>query len=377
MPWTEVSIMDAREEFCQLALKEGPTVRELCRRFGISPTTGYLWLRRYQQEGREGLINRSKRPQTSPRRTSREVEEAVIALRKQHPAWGGRKLRCVLLREGMPSPSRSTITTILQRHGLLSPAEVTHRPWSRFEAAFPNALWQMDYKGHFPLVRGGRCHPFTVLDDHARFALGIRALSNERTHSVKGELISIFQRYGLPNRILCDNGPPWGSSSPGAFTQLAVWLLHLDIIPSHGRPFHPQTQGKDERFHRTLQAEVLATRSFQTLDHVQETLDQWRHTYNHVRPHEAIGLVPPIARYTPSPRPYPEQLPAIEYPETDVVRRVTSRGVINLWGRHYYLGEGFYGYPVAVRPSAEEGIHTVFFRHYAITNIDQSASLTL
>jgi transposase InsO family protein len=266
---------------------------------------------------------------------------------------------------------------ILRRHELLSPQEDWRRPPTRFEADFPNALWQMDYKGHFPLSSAARCHPLTVLDDHARFALGIRALANERETTVKAELIQLFQRYGLPNRILCDNGSPWGTSSHAIFTGLAVWLLHLDVVMTHGRPWHPQTQGKDERFNRTLKDEVLATRSFHSLEHAQTAFDVFRHTYNHLRPHEALGLQPPITRYSPSLRSYPTQLPPIEYPDAAIVRRVTSRGVIKLEGQQYYLGEPFSGYPVALYPSEDDATKKVFFRHYQVATIDPCTPVDL
>jgi transposase InsO family protein len=373
MPFTEVSIMDAREEFATLAQQEGANRRELCRRYGISPTTGYRWLHRYRQEGRVGLTNRPRRPHTSPRKTAEALEAAVVQLRQEHPAWGGRKLRARLLALGTTAvvPSASTITRILQRHDLLDPAEAArHRPWIRFEAAFPNDLWQMDYKGHFALVGQGRCHPLTVLDDHARFDLALRALPDERGATVQAALIQLFERYGLPNRILCDNGGPWGGAAHQAITALAVWLLHLDVIPLHGRPWHPQTQGKEERFHRTLQAELLSTRTFETLEQVQGAFDAWRYTYNHLRPHQALGMVPPITRYQPSPRCYPQQLPPIEYPATDLVRRVTSRGAVKLHGRMYYVGQGFHRYPVALRPTAEDAIYHVFFRRYCVAQLD-------
>lgn len=373
MPWQEVSIMESREDFCQLALKEGANMREMCRRFGISPTTGYEWRARYQEAGRPALVDRSRRPESSPWKTPDALEDAVIALRQEHPAWGGRKLRAVLLRDGIAAPNASTITEILRRHELLSPPEAWRIPPTRFEAPFPNALWQMDYKGHFGLVGGGRCHPLTILDDHSRFALAIRAHPDERTTRVKADLIHVFQRYGLPNRILCDNGPPWAASGYGTFTALSVWLLHLDIIVIHGRPWHPQTQGKEERFHLTLKKEVL-TRSFQNCDQAQPAFNVFRRTYNYVRPHEALGLLPPISRYEPSARSYPEHLPPIEYPEGAEVRRVRSRGTIKFRGQQYFLGEGFYGYPVALVPSEDDAIQTVYFRHYVVGRIDLRGS---
>jgi transposase InsO family protein len=264
MPWKEQSIMELREEFCRLALSEGVTMRELCRRFGISPTTGYTWRARYQEGGRAELADHSRRPHTSPAKTTQETEAQVLRVRAAHPCWGGRKIRAVLLRERGDAPSASTITQILARHHCLAPeASLVRQHPIRFEAPFPNALWQMDFKGYLMLADGSQCHPLTVLDDHSRFSLGVRALPTQQGTAVKAELTHIFQRYGLPNRILCDNGGPWGSSV-SRFSALGVWLLHLDVVPIHGRPYHPQTQGKDERFHRTLMEEVVQARSLST-----------------------------------------------------------------------------------------------------------------
>jgi len=372
MPWRKCSAMESAKEFVQLAVQEGANKRELCRRAGVTPTTGYRWLRRFQQEGMAGLQERSRRPHSSPFKTPSSVEEAAVRLRQEHPAWGSRKLQALLLKRLKPEevPSPTTITRILQRHQLLNPQEARHHAFIRFEAPFPNALWQMDYKGHFALASSARCHPLTVLDDHTRFDIGLRALPDERTSTVKAELVRLFQRYGLPNRILCDNSAPWGHSGTESLTSLAVWLLHLDVIAIHGRPWHPQTQGKDERFHRTLKRELLSTRTFATLDEAQSAFDGWRDTYNQVRPHEALGFVPPITRYQSSPRSYPERLPEIDYQETDLVRMVGTRGTISLNGHRYYVGEGFYGYPVALRPNNDEVVWNVFFRHYCVSRID-------
>jgi transposase InsO family protein len=272
-------------------------------------------------------------------------------------------------------PSAGSITRILHRHGLISAqASAQHRPLTRFTAPVPNDLWQMDFKGHFALVGAGRCHPLTVLDDHSRFNLGLRALPHEQAATVQAELITLFQRYGLPNRILCDNSPPWGTAYRGRWTKLGVWLLLLDVGVIHGRPWHPQTQGKDERFHRTLNTELLRTRSFASLTEVQTAFDQWRIVYNQIRPHEALGLDPPIDHYQPSLRSYPERLPAVEYASGEVVRTVNSRGTIAIKGAHYYVGEGFTGYPVAIRPTADAALWDVYFRHYVIAQIDRRES---
>src|SRR5215218_9134329 len=173
--------MDMRREFVMLAQSKGIAVRELCRRFGVCPTTAYKWLGR-NRSGTEGaLADRSRRPLHSPRRTAGEMEAAVVQLRAAHPAWGGRKLQRRLVdlgHAGVPSPS--TITEILRRHGCIDAVEAKkHTPWQRFERAAPNQLWQMDFKGHFAIDQG-RCHALTVLDDHSRYSLGLQACANEQ-----------------------------------------------------------------------------------------------------------------------------------------------------------------------------------------------------
>lgn len=371
MPWQEVCAMSLRTEFVRLASGEGANVRELCRRFSVSPPTAYKWLRRYREAGMPGLVERPRRPHSSPARTAPEVEAAVVALRQEHPAWGGRKLHARLLAQGhTPVPSPSTITAILRRRDLLDPEESSkHRRWQRFEHPTPNALWQMDFKGHVP-VGHGRCHPLTVLDDHSRFALGVEACPNERGTTVQARLITLFRRYGLPERMVMDNGAPWGTAGGHLYTPLTVWLLRLRVGVSHGRPYHPQTQGKDERFHRTLATEVLRGRSFGDLAQCQQAFDAWREVYNLERPHEALGYAPPASRYQVSPRPFPETLPPIEYGPDDLVRRVQQGGVVHVRGREYLVGKAFHGYPVALRPTDQDGMLAVFFCHHRIATID-------
>src|SRR5262245_40286271 len=211
MPWREVSIMSQRVEFVALATAENANLRDLCRRFAISPNTAYKWLDRFRTAGVSGLADRSRRPHNSPARTPKEMEQMIVKLRAKHPAWGGRKLERRLLdlgRIGVPSPS--TITAILRRHDLLDPTEsAKHQAFCRFERAEPNELWQMDYKGEFRLSRG-RCYPLTILDDHSRFAIALEACARNTKVITQTALIKIFRRYGLPQQITCDNGSPWG-----------------------------------------------------------------------------------------------------------------------------------------------------------------------
>lgn len=372
MPWNAKNTMSLREEFVLLARQEGANRRELCRRYGISPQTAYKWLARYEQEGRSGLTDLSKRPKSSPRLTALNLEQAVVDLRLQHPCWGGRKLSRRLQDLGHPLLAPSTITSILHRHELIDPQEsAAATAWQRFEHAAPNDLWQMDFKGYFQ-TSAGACHPLTVLDDHSRFNLGIRACAEQRYRTVQAQLIDIFKRYGLPVRINTDNGAPWGSSrQPGQLTELAIWLIRLGIRPSFSRPRHPQTNGKDERFHRSLKAEVLNGRSFHSLQEAQEAFDRWRKVYNHQRPHEALQMATPTTRYQISPRAYPEKLPSIEYGPDDTVVTVKSLGMIRFKERSYKLSNPLRGQPVAIRPNSQtDGLFDVFFVHHKLMQID-------
>ena len=235
MPWMVADTMSLRREFVMLASLEGANIAEVCRRFEISRKTGYKWIRRFSESGAEELKDRSRRPARSPAKTPPHTEKAVLALRDAHPAWGGRKLHARMVHQGQRDvPAPSTITGILRRHGRLDEAEsLKHKAWTRFEHSAPNGLWQMDFKGHFALSQG-RCHPLTVLDDHSRFSLGLYACANERTLTVKDHLSEIFRRYGLPERILADNGSPWGDAPDSRYTPLGVWLLLLGVGIGHG-----------------------------------------------------------------------------------------------------------------------------------------------
>jgi transposase InsO family protein len=371
MSWKEVSIMSQRLEFVTLATAENANLRHLCRCFGITPNTAYKWLGRFRADGPNALEDRSRRPHRSPARTTAEMEGEIIELRCKHPAWGGRKLERRLLdlgKTGVPRPS--TITAILRRHNLLDPIEsAKHKAFCRFERAVPNELWQMDFKGEFALP-AGRCYPLTILDDHSRFAVAVEACSRNNRTVTQAAMIKIFRRYGLPEWITCDNGSPWGSGGRSYYTALGVWLLRLGVGISHSRPHHPQTQGKDERFHRTLEAEVLRYRHGTTLADWQFHFDQFRVVYNTERPHEALSMAVPASRYQPSHRRYPEQLPAIEYGPSDIVRKVRSYGHIKYAGREYHLGKAFGGLPVALRPTTTDGLFEVFFCQHRIGTLD-------
>jgi transposase InsO family protein len=371
MPWKEVSAMSARLEFVSLASQSGANVSLLAKRFGISRPTAYKWLARHRAATPEPLVDKSRRPLSSPIRTGDDTEQLVLQARDQHPAWGGRKLRAYLRNQGHADiPAASTITAILRRHQRLdSPRAGVPRDWQRFEHPSPNDLWQMDFKGHVAMTDGKRCHPLTVLDDHSRYALGLVACPNETFETVQQSLAAIFRRYGLPARMLMDNGAPWGDTGGQPLTVLTVWLLRLGIRISHGRPYHPQTQGKDERFHRTLNAEVLARRTLTGLGDAQQHFDHWRNIYNRDRPHEALALATPATRYRPSPRAYPEVPPPIEYLPGDAVRTVQTNGVIGYRNRRFRISHALVRQSVALRPRSD-GTLAVWFGTCELGTLD-------
>jgi transposase InsO family protein len=373
MPWQEVSKMQARREFVRLAMVEGANRRELCRRFGIHPDTAYKWLSRAAAD--EGFEDRSRRPLASPSRTAIAIEQHILAVRDAHPAWGARKIVHCLEREGLPSPVSSTVHDILRRHRRIVPPTGGAAAHLRFEKAMPNLLWQMDFKGHVPLSGGGRCHPLTVIDDHSRYAVALEACGNEQAATVQGRLEHIFRRYGLPEAFFVDNGTPWGGSSGQRWTKLGVWLLKLGIGVLHSRPYHPQSRGKNERFHRTLKAEVLALRRLRDLADAQRALDDWRTVYNLDRPHQALGQEVPASRYRPSLRAMPARFPKVEYDYGEITRRVsTTKGYVSFKGRLWKVPDAFCGETLAIRLCGTDGQYGVFFGAFEIATIDLTQS---
>ena len=316
---------------------------------------------------RIGLVGLTPRLAVLIHRWSRRC----LDVRQAHPAWGGRKIRQWLkVRSHIDPPAPSTITAILRRHDRISPQEsVKHKPYTRFEYEAPNELWQMDFKGNFPLTQG-RCYPLTILDDHSRYSLGIEACPNERGQTVKERLTRVFRLYGLPERMVMDNGNPWGTQGSPGYSAFEVWLMRLGIRVYHGRPFHPQTQGKDERFHRTLMAEAIVGKAFRDIEQCQMEFDQYRVIYNHERPHEALGMEVPSSRYRVSGRGFPETLPAIEYGPEGLLRKVQAKGEISFRNTEYHIGVAFKGLPVALKPTGQDGIWDIYFMTHVISRID-------
>ena len=330
------------------------------------------------RERQEDLVrDRSRRPSRSPGKTCGKVEKAVLEVRHKHPAWGGRKIRQVLLDRHFPSPpAASTISEILHRHNCISEEEsAKHKAFTRFERNSPNELWQVDFKGNFALTTGVACHPLTVLDDHSRYSLGILACDNQRRVTVMDHVRTVFQRYGIPKAIYVDNGNPWGTPfSDARHTRFSVWLMRHDIEVIHGKPYHPEGRGKLERFHRTFKLEVLQGRSFTSLANAQSAFDPWRSVYNHERPHEALDLGVPASKYRVSARCFHELTTAYEYSSHFAVRKTDQKGKISLHSQSYYISEAFGGEYLGLSPTATDGQWDVRYCRHLIGHLNERDS---
>lgn len=367
MPFEDKDRMERRIEFVVRAAAGVETMTSLCAAFGISRQTGYTWLRRYEQVGSVGaLAEGSRRPHVSPRRTDAGIERRVAELRAEY-GWGAEKIAVLLAREKCTVPVR-TIGHILKRLGLIAPEDVPQPANKRFERARPNELWQTDFKGEYRSPHG-TCYPLTILDDHSRFNVGLFALPNIRTETVFPCFITAFERHGVPEALLCDHGAPWyATHAEHGLTAFAVRLIEQSVRLLHGRPRHPQTQGKIERFHRTIDRHIAHRGKPEYFDQWQPRLDAFREEYNHVRPHHALELDVPAKRYQNSPRAY-EPTPA-PYPYTGdaPVLLVNSAGNINYQGRQYFVSQALAAKLVQLH-ELNEGL-VIRFRHMFVRETD-------
>lgn len=368
MPWKEETVEDQRRTFVMRANEAGCNFSALCREFQITRRTGYKWLERYRSG--EALNDQSRAPLHRPHKTSPETEELILSVRINHPTWGARKILRYLADKGNTGlPVPSTAASILKRNGFISPEEsARHTAFQRFVHDAPNDLWQMDFKGHFAMMDGNRCHPLTMKDDHSRNLLCLDAYDNERWESVKDSLNRVFLDNGLPNAILCDNGAPW-SDNHGGYTPFELWMMQMDVLPIHGRPLHPQTQGKEERFHRTLNEDLLKRTPIRDLAHAQQLFDSYRIEFNTERPHGALGLDVPAKHYRKSPRKMPEVLKEPEYDVGKTLRKVNCNGYISIQNHRYYLSETFIGRYMELLPQDENTI-AVCYGNFVIAKVD-------
>jgi len=366
MPWGVKSLMSQRHEFCKLALKTG-NFSALCKRYEISRKTGYKWLHLFQTKGYEGLCDRSRRPHRIANQVILEVEAIVVHLHAHYPRWGPRKLHALMKAEASryDCPSLSTVARIMKRHGLVREKEQTvdHYTVDQFERPNPNDLWQMDLKD-LRLPDGKKLYSVGIIDDHSRYLLRLEIQSDCKDSSVLSVWINAAREFGLPNETLTDHGPQFrGDDKYSSFFRTHLWSC--DVNHTQGRVRHPQTQGKIERLWRTLNHEVLSCHNYTDINSWQHCFDEWRHIYNHVRPHQALGDIVPANRYCPSKRPYSEPDRRDRVGNIDsIYRSVSVKGQINLSGKCLEVGRGFRGSVIELRPLGTGCWHAYYRKRF-------------
>ncbi len=337
MPWGTTTVSELRTAFVHAVRTAGRSVTQAARDFRISRKTAYKWLARF--DAQRPMTDSSRRPHRSPARTTDELEAAVLAVRDRF-GWGPRKIHAYLTNNRQPTPPARTVGAILRRHNRTAQEPVPEVAEVRFERSEPNQLWQVDFKGYVEVARR-KVYPLTVLDDHSRFLLALRCGEDVTMARAWNALWDVFGEYGLPEALLCDNA--FVSCGPGV-SWFEARLMRLGIRATHGRPHHPQTQGKVERLHGTLEAEVFPRPDRSNRAAFESGLEHWRcAVYNALRPHEALGDVAPVCRWRASPRARPARLPEVEYPVGATVRRASSAGVIRWRGAKLLAGNGVVG----------------------------------
>lgn len=373
MPWRENTLENIRENFVLEVEQNIYSFSALCRKYEITRRTGYKWFNRYKKG--ESLSDKSKRPFHTPNKISEDMEEKITLMRKQHPYWGGRKIRKVMENQGITNlPSATTFTNVFKRNNQIIKEESEKREhYIRFEKECPNDMWQMDFKGQFLLLDNETyCYPLTIKDDNSRLGIATIAMGNQQTQGVKNALIKAFDKHGMPNSILSDNGKPWGDSKKRAYTSLDVWLMEHNILPIHCKMKHPQTQGKCENFNKILKNEVLKYENFNTLEEAQKRFDEWLYQYNNIRPHESLNMDTPIQHYKKSDRKYIETVEEYKYSEDADIIKVSLNGYLKLNKKPHFFSEGFKGKYVALISNPDNpNQQNIMFREFIIAKYDK------
>jgi transposase InsO family protein len=365
--------MELRMRFVNALGAEEDSMTALCEEYRVSRKTGYKWLTRYRAQGLAGLAERSRAPHVVPWAVNQAQTEAIVALRRQHPRWGPKKLRAKLLVRAPAQhwPAISTIGDLLQRAGLSRRRQrrrrATPTPSGVPPIVAPNDVWCIDFKGWFKTGDGATCYPLTVTDAFSRYLLGCRAVvpDYEGCHR---ELERLFREHGLPQTFLSDNGPPFAALAAGGLSRLSVWWIKLGILPVRIVPGKPQQNGRHERMHKTLKAET-AQPPAATLAAQQRRFDDFRAEFNHERPHEALGQAVPAAVYTPSPRPYPARLEDPHYASDFELRRVRSNGEIKWQGELIFIAQPLVGEVIGLHED-DDGNAAVYFGPVELGTID-------
>lgn len=362
MPWESKTVEDLRKEFV-LAQQECDNFSSLCREFGITRKTGYKWKERY--ENGETLSDLSRKPATVANKTDIDTEKLIVSLRTENPGWGAKKLKQVLERQGYSIPSAKTVNNILHRYGCISSDEsAKHKPYIRFEKERCNEMWQTDFKGEFKMADNNYCFPLNIFDDHSRFVIKI-APSLTTANTVIPTFRSAFEEFGLPDSILSDNGAQFAGFRQG-FTQFEKWLMNHDVLPVHGRIKHPQTQGKIERFHRTMKNELLNHVVMQDINDANRQFQLWREKYNTLRPHEALGMKCPADIYIPSKKNYTDTVKPYDYGTQYHVIKVNSWGYVRFDKWQIYLSETMIGEYIEFRPNPLGDSFVACYRNFKI-----------
>ena len=376
MSWKEdKEVAEIRLEFIRMIQDGRYTVVELCDRYGVARSTAYKWIDRYLEGGLDGLKDRRRGPRRPALRTAQELEDLIVGERDKHHTWGSRKLLVTLGTEfpDIEWPAPSTVHEILKRNGRIQskrPRRKHEHPGKPFVASeLPNNIWAADFKGQFRLGNGGLCYPLTVTDHFSRALLACQAMASTTHKRTRAAFLRLFQEFGLPEAILTDNGIPFVSVGLAGLSQLSIWWMRLGIRHLRTQPSHPQQNGRHERMHRTLKAEATKP-PCQTWRTQQAAFDRFRTEYNELRPHEALGQRPPIEFYEPSPRPYPERLPPLDYPKDFVTRKVSSNGSIRGLSSPVFITKALEGQHIALEEKGD-GIWSVYFAKSLIGRLDE------
>lgn len=352
---------------------------DLCREFGISRKTGHKIWNRYEELGIEGLRDQSRAPRHIPHRTPPELVEVLVAARQKHPTWGPKKLKEVLERElGHELPAASTIGSVLRRCGLVShrkPRRWTPpRPTPLSEAAAPNDIWCVDYKGQFRLGDGSYCYPLTITDQFSRYLLACEGMARIAEEQAREVFEDMFRSHGLPSIIRSDNGSPFASSGLAGLTRLSVYWMSLGILHERTRPAHPEENGRHERMHRTLKRETTRP-ARENLLQQQEVFDFFLDEFNTERPHEGLDMKRPADVYVPSARRYPERFDQPTYPLHDDTLTVTRSGQVRVPGRgSVYLSVALSGHDIGIREELD-GRWLVTFMSLDLGYVEKDGSL--
>lgn len=368
MPWESKTVEELRKEFI-IASKSTSNFSSLCREFGITRKTGYKWIARATETN--DLSDRSHARKNISNKTDLETENLILSVRKDNPAWGGKTIRQVLVNQGYEDlPCIKTCNNILKRNGCITEEEsLKHKPFVRFERDKCNQMWQTDFKGDFALLDGTRCFPLDILDDHSRFSIKIAAKPN--TLGVADSFREAFYEYGKPDSVLSDNGWTFRGFRNG-YTHFEKWLMNHDVLPIHGRIMHPQTQGKIERFHRTMKTELLNQNKFNNLTDADRALQDWRLKYNNIRPHEALGMKCPAEVYIPSDRTYIDNIKKYEYGGEHHVIKVNSWGYVRFNGWQVYLSETMINENIEFRPNPHGDSFFACYRNFKIAEFSNT-----